>query len=288
MALRGTLTHRKTRRLAAALKIPLPFALGILETLWHVTAERAPTGAIGASMTDQDIADEMYWDGDAKELIEALVQSGWIDRCSTNRLVIHDWSKHADQSVRRKVARRRETMVSHVQPCLAMPSTPGPEPEPGIPPTPFGGDVASKPTEPDQPAEPPEPRVLRDPPEFDQQVDAAWGAMLRAHKPNGSTPPKLTPYRRSQIARAIHDDGIEVDDLAAGWRWVSTSPQAEKIRAGWKGIDTFLRAENTAGYCELARAGPDDQDDEYRRMHEETERRLKRQQERQHEAQPRS
>lgn len=45
MALRGTLTHRKTRRLARLLEVDGPTALGILEALWHVTAEGLQTKA---------------------------------------------------------------------------------------------------------------------------------------------------------------------------------------------------------------------------------------------------
>jgi hypothetical protein len=62
MALRGTLTHRKTRKLALALKIDA-CSLGILEALFHVTAECAPDGGIG-KMTDADIAMEMFCDRD--------------------------------------------------------------------------------------------------------------------------------------------------------------------------------------------------------------------------------
>jgi hypothetical protein len=54
MALRGTLTHRKIRTLTRILGISPCFALGIVEALWHVTAEQAPAGNIGR-MSDADI-----------------------------------------------------------------------------------------------------------------------------------------------------------------------------------------------------------------------------------------
>lgn len=142
MALRGTLTHRKTRRLAKILNIHPCFALGLLEALWHVTAEQQPDGGIGR-MSDQDIADEMFYEGDATELISALHEAGWIDKHALLRFIIHDWQDHADQSVKRKVARHGSGFVSHDESCLVMASSPVPVPEPVpetvTPPTPSRG-----------------------------------------------------------------------------------------------------------------------------------------------------
>lgn len=110
MALRGALTHRKTRRLAKILGIQLPFALGLMETLWHVTSERAPTGAIG-QLTDKAIAEEMFYDGDSKALIAAFVEAEIIDKHSQHRLVIHGWTERADQSIKRKLARHDQSFA---------------------------------------------------------------------------------------------------------------------------------------------------------------------------------
>lgn len=130
MALRGTLTHRKTRRLAKILGIPVPCALGLMEALWHVTAEQQPDGAIGR-MSNQDIADEMFWEEDADQLIGAFVESGLIDESQEHRLVIHDWTRHADQATKRKVARHGGKLVSQEQDVtshrLAANSPPEPE-----------------------------------------------------------------------------------------------------------------------------------------------------------------
>jgi hypothetical protein len=48
-----------------------------------------------------DIADGIGWDGDPDQLVNALVQSGWLDECSCHRLRVHDWPEHADGPVRR-------------------------------------------------------------------------------------------------------------------------------------------------------------------------------------------
>ena len=104
MALRGTLTHRTTRRLGSLLHIPACFALGIIESLWHVTGEQAPTGAIG-KMSDEDIAMEMFYDGDAPAMILALVQSGFLEPNEEHRLIVHDWHIHSDDATDNKLSR---------------------------------------------------------------------------------------------------------------------------------------------------------------------------------------
>jgi len=111
VALRGTLTHRKTRRLAKALGIPVPCALGVLEALWHVTAEQQPDGGIGR-MSNQDIADEMFYDGDADELILTLESSGWIDAREDCGYCVHDWHEHADSYVHAFLAKRTLLFVT--------------------------------------------------------------------------------------------------------------------------------------------------------------------------------
>jgi predicted outer membrane lipoprotein len=105
MALRGTLTHRKTRRLAKLLDIPLPCALGVMEALWHVTAEQVSDGGIGR-MSDLDIAEEMFWEGDPEQLITALLEAQLLDRHPEFRLVVHSWFEHADDAVHMSLARR--------------------------------------------------------------------------------------------------------------------------------------------------------------------------------------
>jgi len=111
MALRGALTHRKTRRLARILDIPLPYALGLVEALWAVCRDRTPRGDIG-HLSNRDIADELWIeDPGPDELIDALVQAGWVDVHPVFRLVVHDWSEHADDATRKRLHRNRMTFA---------------------------------------------------------------------------------------------------------------------------------------------------------------------------------
>lgn len=111
MALRGILTHRKTRKLARALGICPAFAVGLLEAMWHVTAEQQVDGGIGR-MANQDIADEMFYDGDADALIEALIACGWLEPMKHCRLYVHDWHEHADDAVQWRILRARRRFAS--------------------------------------------------------------------------------------------------------------------------------------------------------------------------------
>ena len=103
---RATLNHPKTRALAAALSITRRDTLGLLTLLWDFAGQYAPTGTIGR-FTNRVIADAVDWTGDGDELIGHLIQTGWLDETSDQsaRLVVHDWSDHCEQWVRKRLTR---------------------------------------------------------------------------------------------------------------------------------------------------------------------------------------
>lgn len=102
---RGTIEHPKTAALADSLGVELLTAVGLLEALWHFTAKYARLGDVG-KFTDQAIADGVYWNGDADDLMRALVSCRFVDEDATHRLLIHDWADHADGLVVRKALKR--------------------------------------------------------------------------------------------------------------------------------------------------------------------------------------
>jgi hypothetical protein len=104
---RTAMQHTKVNRLVRALKVPRYAAVGILESLWHLTAREAVMGDIGR-LTNADIADAIFWDGEPDALIAALIVSGWVDEDATCRLAIHDWREHADDTIKKAIARKRE------------------------------------------------------------------------------------------------------------------------------------------------------------------------------------
>lgn len=82
------------------LGVPTWGAIGILESLWHFAQRFAPRGDIG-KFTDDDIAADLEWKDDCTKLIDTLVECGWLDRCETHRLLIHDWADHCDRTVKK-------------------------------------------------------------------------------------------------------------------------------------------------------------------------------------------
>lgn len=108
---RGTVDHPKMLRLAKLLGIERWGAVGIMESLWHFTARHAIQGDIGR-WPNEEIAEGIGWLGDPDKLMNALVTSRWIDTCANSRLVIHDWSDHCDDSVRKTLKNRHLSPLS--------------------------------------------------------------------------------------------------------------------------------------------------------------------------------
>lgn len=113
----GTPDHPKIIHLSNLLDIPRYAAVGILETLWHWTAKYAIAGNIGR-YDDDMIAHAIGWQGDAAELVSALVESQWLDKNDEHRLIVHDWPDHCEDSVHMKLARRFELFADGTMPRL--------------------------------------------------------------------------------------------------------------------------------------------------------------------------
>lgn len=101
----GTLNHIKTKRLKRRLRLPMYQVAGILETLWHLAIESADEGDIG-KFSNEDIAMGLEWEGDADELVGALIDSGFVDEDQERRLVIHDWFDHAPDYIKERLRKR--------------------------------------------------------------------------------------------------------------------------------------------------------------------------------------
>ena len=110
---RGTPRHPKMLRLLQALGLhPKHKAevVGYLELLWHFTAEYAPRGDIGRYADDQ-IEGACEWYGKCGRLVEAFTTSGWVDMDREHRLIVHDWSDHADGTVKKKLERAGQSFL---------------------------------------------------------------------------------------------------------------------------------------------------------------------------------
>lgn len=113
----GTPDHPKMRRLALELDVSKCTAVGILACLWSWAKDYVPAGNVGKYL-DESIADAIDWRGDAGELVQALVRSGWLDEHIEHRLIIHDWPDHCEDSVHTYLAKRRKLFADGSMPRL--------------------------------------------------------------------------------------------------------------------------------------------------------------------------
>jgi hypothetical protein len=95
--------HPKTKRLSRLAEISLPTAIGHLHLLWWWAIDYAQDGDL-SKYEAGDIADAMNWSGDAKVIVEALVNSGFLDRESDAGLSIHDWHDYAGRLMEQRKA----------------------------------------------------------------------------------------------------------------------------------------------------------------------------------------
>lgn len=111
---RGGPQHPKVALLAADLGIPLPYAIGVLESLWHWADAYATAGDIGR-YPPVAIAGGISWPGDPEQLVASLVRCRWLDE-TPEGLVLHDLHDHADRFTRRKLALRGQWFVTQRKP----------------------------------------------------------------------------------------------------------------------------------------------------------------------------
>lgn len=105
----GLARHIKTKRLSRRLNVSVPAIIGHLHLLWWWAMDNLPDGCLSL-LEPEDIADEMMWEGDAKELLSALIEVGFIDEIN-DQLFIHDWHDYIGkllQSREKKSSRTSE------------------------------------------------------------------------------------------------------------------------------------------------------------------------------------
>ena len=96
--------HPKTKKLARRLGVSLPAAVGHLHYLWWWALDFAQDGILEKYDSD-DLAEALEWDGDGDKLLEALIESGFIDE-TEHGLMIHDWGIYAGKLLERRAKDR--------------------------------------------------------------------------------------------------------------------------------------------------------------------------------------
>ena len=100
----GTTELLKFKSLQRRLRESIRGTVGLLELLWVGTAKNAPRGDVG-KFSDEEIAIMLDWDGEAAELVNALVETRWLDRDNEHRLLVHDWQEHCPNFIKGNLAK---------------------------------------------------------------------------------------------------------------------------------------------------------------------------------------
>lgn len=107
---RRTPDHPKVVDLEQRLRVPRYAAVGLLELLWHYTAEFSPQGNVG-KYPDAAIARACHWTKDATQFVTALTETGWLDVDQEHRLLVHDWADHVDETTKKRLLRARQEVI---------------------------------------------------------------------------------------------------------------------------------------------------------------------------------
>lgn len=106
-----TVNSIKFLKLKRRLGLPHWQAVGILESVWLFCMVNAQDGGIGRH-ANEDIAAAIEWHGDADQLIQNLVDTGWLDLHPEVRLCVHDWAEHAPNFIRAVIAKQGKQFCS--------------------------------------------------------------------------------------------------------------------------------------------------------------------------------
>ena len=116
-----TITLVKFKALSKRLNLPLCWTVGILEGLWLFACHNARDGDL-SRFSDLELAGWLEYPGTEVELIDALVETGWLDRNGDN-LHIHDWNEHKPNWLKGIQGRSEKEKPSRKPSCV-----PSPEP----------------------------------------------------------------------------------------------------------------------------------------------------------------
>lgn len=117
----------KFQRLMRRLKESKRGTIGLLEGMWLAVGKNCPRGDIG-KFTNEEIAIMVDWEGDPDELIDALVECGWLDVCKVERLVVHDWNDHCPTYIKGGLTSRGQEIAIAIPYSPKLETLPIPEP----------------------------------------------------------------------------------------------------------------------------------------------------------------
>lgn len=114
----GTESKLKFKQLKRRLNLRHWQVVGLLEAIWRATEGNAPEGDIGR-FTNDEIASAIEWEGDADDMISALVECRWLDADDYYRLVVHDWPEHAPNHLKGAFEKHKKQFAIAANNCSA-------------------------------------------------------------------------------------------------------------------------------------------------------------------------
>lgn len=235
-----TIRLRKCREMAGELRLRPVYLLGHLHVLWHAALEQQEDGDL-SSWSDEFIADQAEYPGDAPQFVRLLQKYRWLDGKT-----IHDWLDYAGRYLIRKYASsHRDKLVAiwqkHGRAYGSDRLVTGKKPDSDLnatPPNQPTNQPAPKPpkTERRKPGKPPDdtgpPSALVQaildvapiPPELDTpQVRASWADYV-AHRQRMPEGKRITEFAARKLLKQLIPFGAETASrkldcaVANGWR----------------------------------------------------------------------
>lgn len=235
---------------------PATVAVGLLERMWHFTLSSAKRGDIGQH-DDELIAEACGWLGDPEELVAMLVETGWLDRCPTHRLLVHDWADHAPAYLRKNIDRaggflgradkrahngsaepgceRITAQLSNGAAQLSQDArTPNQTKQNKTQPNQQAASAASAELPASSSAAAPECDLFGEPVELEQPADPQWTfpVVRQAHDPPAATSWQLPASKLAEY-EAAYGDHLDVRlELIRARQWLIDHPKRRKTRGG--------------------------------------------------------
>lgn len=100
--------HRKLAELARALRLRRAHAMGHLHALWHAALEQQEDGDL-SSWSDEFIAEQSDFPGDAPQYVRLLQEHGFLD----GRL-LHDWLDYAGRYLIKRYGSKRKDRLFEI------------------------------------------------------------------------------------------------------------------------------------------------------------------------------
>jgi hypothetical protein len=117
--------HPKVRRLAKALGVSVPTAVGHLHLLWWWALDFAADGDVSRYEPDE-LAEAALWEGDPRQFIGALETAGFLDPDSHDGAHLHDWHDYGGKVIAQRQANARRQAEWRDRQRPPAPPTPDP------------------------------------------------------------------------------------------------------------------------------------------------------------------